>query len=91
MFLVPVLLSVFVITLVVIPRTASVSANIEGFKKFYGGLVILFLVITSMAQCQIILWNLGTKFNPLWVVLVTAFLFIAWMAVWYFRAHRQKY
>jgi uncharacterized membrane protein len=90
MFGIPVILSVFVITLIVIPRTASVSMNIEGFKRFYGGLVILMSVIMSMAQCQVILWNLGIKVNPNVVVIIPTAAVIAWIAVWYYRAHRLR-
>jgi hypothetical protein len=90
MFGIPVILSVFVITLIVIPRTASVSVNIEGFKRFYGGLVILMSVIMSMAQCQVILWNLGIKVNPNVVVAITASAIVVWMLFWYYRSHRLR-
>jgi uncharacterized membrane protein len=90
MFLGPAILSVLVIALIVIPRTASVSVNIEGFKKFYGGLVILVSIITLMLQYYIILWNLGIKANPNVVVVITVSAIIVWIAVWFYRARRHN-
>lgn len=90
LFICPFILMVLIIVLTVVPRVASVAANIEGFRKFYGGLVIFFSVFLLAIQYQMILWSLGIEINPLWVVLVVIFVFIDWIVIWYFVTHRQN-
>ncbi|MGA2171775.1 MAG: DUF1648 domain-containing protein [Sedimentisphaerales bacterium] len=90
MFITPVIFAVLVIAHIVIPRTASVSVNIEGFRRFYGGLLIVFSIIMLAVQYQIILWNLGIKTNPNMVVVIAVSAVIVWMFVWYYRARRKK-
>jgi hypothetical protein len=89
LFPAPVLLATFVIALIIIPRAASVSVNLEGFKKVFGGIVITVSIITSAAQCHVILWNLGIKSSPNWVVALAA-VSIAVLLLWYYRSRRQK-
>jgi membrane protein implicated in regulation of membrane protease activity len=64
--------------------------NIEGFRRFYGGLLIVFSIIMLAVQYQIILWNLGIKTNPNMVVVIAVSAVIVWMFVWYYRARRKK-
>jgi len=90
MFGTPVLFAVLVIALIVIPRTASVSVNIEGFRRFYGGLLIVFSIIMLAVQYQIILWNLGIKTNPNVVGIISAVAIITWIAVRFYRARRHN-
>jgi uncharacterized membrane protein len=90
MLICPAILAVLIITLILIPRITSVSVNIEGFRRFYGGFVIFFSVFLLAIQYQMILWNLGIEINPLWVVLVVIFMTIDWIIIWYFAAHRQN-
>ena len=90
MFGTPVIFAVLVIALIVIPRTASVSVNIEGFRRFYGGLLIVFSIVMLAVQYQIILWNLGIKTNPNVVGIISAVAIITWIAVWFYRARRHN-
>jgi uncharacterized membrane protein len=90
LFIMPGIIAVFVSLLVIVPRVVSVSANIEGFRRFYGGFVILFSIFLLLAQYQMILWNLGIEINPLAVILVMAPAFIIWIAVWMYRAQRKR-
>jgi len=90
MFLGPAMLSVLVIALIVIPRTASVSLNIEGFKRVFGGTAILASILILMWQYYIILWNLGIKLNPNVFLVITASAIIVWTAVWFYRARRKR-
>jgi len=90
MFITPVIFAVLVIAHIVIPRTASVSVNIEGFRRFYGGLLIVFSIVMLAVQYQIILWNLGIKTNPNVVVAITASAIVVWMLLWYYRAHCKR-
>jgi len=90
LFLMPGILAAFVVLLIVIPRVVTVAANIEGFRKFYGGLVILLSVFMLMAQYQMILWNLGIQINPLVVILGMVIPFIIWMGAWLYRAYCNR-
>jgi uncharacterized membrane protein len=90
-FLGPAILSVLVIALIVIPRTASVSVNIEGFKRLYGGFAVLASILMLIVQYYIILWNLGIKVNPNLTVIPATSAIIVWMSVWFYRARRKKY
>jgi uncharacterized membrane protein len=90
LFMCPLILTVFIVVLTVVPRVASVSANIEGFRKFYGGVVIFFSVFLLAIQYQMILWNLGIQINPLVVILGMAPPFIIWIGVWLYRTHCNR-
>jgi uncharacterized membrane protein len=86
----PSILMIFIVVLAIVPRVASVAANIEGFRKFYGGFVIFFSVFFLAIQYQMILWGLGIKINPLWVILAVIFISMDWIIIWYFVTRRQN-
>jgi hypothetical protein len=89
-FFAPVLLACFATVLIVIPRVVSVSVNIEGFKRFFGAIVILSSIIMSIAQCHIILWNLGIiKSSPNWIVVPLAGVVIAFFLFRYYEISRR--
>jgi len=88
MLICPLILAVFIVVLVVVPRAASVAANIESFRKFYGGLVIWFSVFFLAIQYQMILWNLGIKINPVIVILPMTAMMIGWILFLLYRANR---
>ncbi len=90
LFMIPVILTVIVAFLVVIPRVVSVAANVEGFRKFYGGFAVLFSIFLLAIQYQIILWNLGIEINPLVVILAMAPAFVVWIVVWFCLAYRRR-
>lgn len=90
-FMPPVIFAVLAIALIVIPRTASVSVNIKGFRKFYGSMLIMISIVMLLVQNQIILWNLGIKVNPNITVAIQFSVIIAWMFIWFYRARRRKY
>jgi hypothetical protein len=78
-FMPPVIFAVLVIALIVIPRTASVSVNIKGLMRFYGGMLIMISIVMLLVQYQIILWNLGIKVNPNITVVIQFSAIIAWI------------
>lgn len=90
LFGMPVILSVFVVSLIIVPRVVSVSANIEGFRRFFGGLVILISVFMLLAQYQMILWNLGIEIHPALFVLPMILALVIWMIFWFCRACRRR-
>jgi hypothetical protein len=89
-FITPVIFAVLVIALIVIPRTASVSVNIKGLMRFYGGMLIMISIVMLLVQYQIILWNLGIKVNPNITVVIQFSAIIAWIFIRFYRAHRHN-
>lgn len=47
-----------------IPRIDPLKANIEKFRKYYDGFIILFFIFMLSIYSQVILWNLGIKISP---------------------------
>ena len=90
MLIMPAILTVFNIVLIAVPRVTSVSANIEGFRKFYGGFILLFSIFLLLIQYQMILWSLGIEINPLVVILAMVPIFIIWIAMYFCVARRKN-
>lgn len=86
----PLILAVFIVVLTVVPRLTSVAVNIEGFRKFFGIVVIFFSVFFLVIQYQMILWNLGIKINPGIVILPMTAVLIGWILFLLYRANRQN-
>ncbi len=64
LFLVPVMLVIFAVIFFFIPRIDPMRKNVEGFKNYFRGFVILLLLIMMFVQMQMILWNIGIEINP---------------------------
>lgn len=65
-FLLPFTLVFLTLLLLFIPRIDPLRHNIEEFRDYYEGfLVVLFLFLLSI-HIQVLLWNLGIKINPLY-------------------------
>jgi len=64
LFLIPIILIGLALLFVAIPRIDPLKANIEKFRKYYDGFIILFLVFMLSIHFQVILWNLGIKISP---------------------------
>ncbi len=47
-----------------IPKIDPLKANIEKFRKYYDGFVILLSLFMLFIFLQILLWNLGIKISP---------------------------
>jgi Protein of unknown function (DUF1648) len=86
----PVILAVIAVSFVVVPRVASLWANIEGFRKFFGGLAVLLSVFLSLVQYLTIMWNLGIKINPVIVILPMTAALIGWIMFMLYRANRRS-
>ena len=91
MLIMPTVLAVFVVSVIIVPRVASLWANIEGFRNFFGGLAVLLSVFLSLVQYLIIMWNLGIKINPVIVILPMTAALIGWIMFMLYRANRKKY
>jgi len=64
LFLIPFILIGLAILFVAIPKIDPLKANIEKFRKYYDGFVILFFVFMLSVHFHLILWNLGVRISP---------------------------
>jgi len=64
LFLMPLVLIGLALLFVAIPRIDPLKANIEKFRKYYDGFIILFFVFMLSIHFQVILWNIGIKISP---------------------------
>lgn len=64
LFLMPLILVGLGFLFLVVPKIDPLRANIEQFRKYYDGFIILFFVFMLCVYFQVILWNLGTRISP---------------------------
>lgn len=64
LFLMPFILVGLALLFVAISRIDPLKANIEKFRKYYDGFIILFLIFMVSLYAQVILWNIGIKISP---------------------------
>ncbi len=75
LFLIPFIILFLSLLFIAIPKVDPLKSNIESFKKYYDGFVILFLIFMLSLHIQIILWNIGLKipfnlFIPSWTAIL---------------------
>ena len=63
-FLMPLVLVVLTLLFIIIPRIDPLKKNIEKFRKYYDGFIILFFIFMLLVYVQTILWNLGIEISP---------------------------
>lgn len=63
-FLIPVTLVGLALLFMAIPRIDPLRENIEKFRRYYDGFVILFMIFMVCVYLQMILWNIGIKVGP---------------------------
>jgi uncharacterized membrane protein len=64
LFLLPVILVGMALLFIAIPRVDPLRENIEKFRKYYDGFVILVMIFMIFVYFQTILWNIGIKLSP---------------------------
>ncbi|MBU1603838.1 MAG: DUF1648 domain-containing protein [Planctomycetes bacterium] len=64
LFLMPFFLVGLALLFVAIPRIDPLKANIEKFRRYYDGFIILFFVFMLSIHFQGILWNIGIEISP---------------------------
>lgn len=64
LFLIPFILIGLGLLFVAIPRIDPLKANIEKFRRYYDGFIILFFIFMLSIHFQVILWNIGIKISP---------------------------
>ena len=63
LFLMPGLIAITALVLFFIPKIDPLKVNIEKFRKYYDGFIILFCIFLLSAHYFIILWNLGIRIS----------------------------
>lgn len=63
-FLMPFVFAGLALLFIAIPRIDPLKKNIEKFRKYYDGFIILFLIFMLLVYFQTILWNLGIEISP---------------------------
>ncbi|MBU3941700.1 MAG: SdpI family protein [Nanoarchaeota archaeon] len=63
-FLMPFVFVGLALLFITIPKIDPLKKNIEEFRKYYDGFIILFFIFMLLVYMQTILWNLGTEISP---------------------------
>jgi uncharacterized membrane protein len=63
-FLLPLVLVVIALIFAAIPRVDPLKANIEQFRSYYDGFIILFFAFMLLIYLQVVLWNMGVQISP---------------------------
>ncbi|MCX7785183.1 MAG: DUF1648 domain-containing protein [candidate division WOR-3 bacterium] len=64
LFLMPIVLLVMFLLFIIIPKIDPLKSNIEKFRKYFDGFIILLFLFMLSLQIFIIFWSLGTKIRP---------------------------
>lgn len=64
LFLMPFILVGLGLLFIAIPKIDPLKANIEKFRKYYDGFIILVFIFMLSIYFQVILWNIGIKISP---------------------------
>jgi uncharacterized membrane protein len=64
LFFTPAVITGIAALFLIIPRIDPKKENIEKFRKYYDGFVILFLLFMVSVHLQILLWNVGIQISP---------------------------
>jgi len=64
LFLLPFIFLGLALLFVAIPRIDPLQANIEQFRRYYDGFVILFFIFLLSMYAHVILWNIGIAISP---------------------------
>jgi hypothetical protein len=90
MFSGPAIVTVLIIILMIVPRFAPVSVNIEAFRKIFGGTAVWLSVLLLLIQCHIIAWNLGIKINPGFISMPMIILILGWIIILLMQTNKQR-
>jgi uncharacterized membrane protein len=81
LFFMPFVLVGLALLFLAIPRIDPLKANIEEFRKYYDGFIILFLVFMLAIHFQVILWNIGLQISPNVVMPIAVGLLIVYAGI----------
>jgi len=63
LFLMPIILIGVVLLYLIVPKLDPLKENIEKFRKYFDGFIVLLLLFLFYLYVLTIFWNLGLKFN----------------------------
>lgn len=67
-FFMPILLTLLALLFVVIPRIDPLKENIAKFRKYFDNFVFLILAVFLFIYIDMLLWSIGIKINPAFVM-----------------------
>ena len=62
--IIPIVLFGAILLFLAIPKIDPLKVNIEKFRKYYDGFIVLFSIFMLSIFLQLILWNLGIEISP---------------------------
>lgn len=63
-FFMPLVLIGIALLFLTIPRIDPLKANIERFRRYYDGFIVLFFIFMLCIYIQSVLWNVGIEIRP---------------------------
>jgi len=63
LFLMPVISLVLLLLFIIIPKIDPLKHNIEKFRKYFDGFIVLMMLFLFYLYILTILWNIGVRFN----------------------------
>lgn len=63
-FLMPVVLFFLFLLFLIMPKIDPLKANVDKFRKYFDGFIIVLFLFMLVIQLQIILWNFGIEIKP---------------------------
>ncbi|HON83334.1 MAG TPA: DUF1648 domain-containing protein [Caldisericia bacterium] len=70
LFTMPIMFTFLGLLFIIIPRVDPKKENIEKFRKYYDGFIIIFFIFMISTYINVILWNLGIKIKPDVIILI---------------------
>lgn len=64
-YLMPIIVAILTGLLWLIPWVDPLKVNIEKFKKYYQGFILVFILFMILIYAQTLLWNFGIKISPM--------------------------
>lgn len=64
LFLLPAVLALMALIFILIPRIDPLKANIEKFRGYYEGFVLLLMLVMLAVFAMVLLWNQGVRISP---------------------------
>lgn len=63
-FMVPAFLIILFLLFLILPKIDPLKANVDKFRKYFDGFIVILFLFFLAIHLQIILWTLGTKITP---------------------------
>lgn len=68
LFLMPLVLLVLYGLFVFLPKIDPLKENVEKFRKYYDGFIVVFLLFMLLVHINVVLWNIGIYISPSFVI-----------------------